>query len=78
MMLCQMGLEVKILDMKIENSKETLWTDYPLMQHNIPEEFNPQHHNCKDPKTEQQVIIKYCNDICIQDCMVSQLFNSLI
>jgi len=47
-----MGLEVKILEIKIQNSKQTLWTDYPLMQHNIPEEINPQHHNRKNLKTQ--------------------------
>jgi hypothetical protein len=32
-------------------------SEYPLMQHNIPEEQNPQLHRCKNPKTHISSII---------------------
>ena len=49
-MMLSLGLEAKILDMKLPNSLETLITQ--MMQHNIPEELNPQPHNCKNLKTQ--------------------------
>jgi hypothetical protein len=52
-----LGTETKILHMKMQCSLETLKADYPVMQHNIPEEQNPQTTR-KTSKFMQHVTIK--------------------